>query len=230
MKFNALVVAAMVITSVNAGLGDKGDKTNWKGSTGSLTEQTGAKVKGWLVKGGSMFKSAMTRSQSLSNLNKEDKKDEEDEEDEEDAEIDPVCPVIYTKSLEIQRTLSGLTPSFVDSMIVLSDIESKMENLDSEELQVYSAVRSEVRTELQAIETKYTTLSEKYYRYLEMLEVGECPDKSDGASLPKELMPLDAYLDEDLKSLDYKTNDNSDLGAPEEQEGDDSDLGASGWQ
>ncbi|KAH9272426.1 hypothetical protein BASA83_005233 [Batrachochytrium salamandrivorans] len=115
-------------------------------------------------------------------------------------------------------------------MIVLSDIESKMENLDSEELQVYLQCAVKFVLNCKLLKLSYTTLSEKYYRYLEMLEVGECPDKSDGASLPKELMPLDAYLDEDLKSLDYKTNDNSDLGAPEEQEGDDSDLGASGWQ
>ncbi|KAH6560831.1 hypothetical protein BASA50_007424 [Batrachochytrium salamandrivorans] len=237
MKFNVLVVAAMVITSVNAG-GRKG-------------------FPGWFKKGGKL-KSVLTRGLPRKELSlpqtpkvmpteekpandlyhsyydSDDPDDPDDPDDLDDlddsggenAKPNPVCDPLISGSLQFKKDIIELVHEFENQMKDLKALDDVVDDLSPDELKDYSVLRSKVRTELENIEDEYTDLMEKYHGYLQGLAINKCWTKSLHLKLPKDLMTLDALLSEDLKLLKYKTDDKSVVDALDKQKDDKSDLGA----
>ncbi|KAH6564080.1 hypothetical protein BASA60_010440 [Batrachochytrium salamandrivorans] len=248
MKFNALVVAAMVITSVNAGWKDGGKglrKVDWMGSASHLAEKAGDMAKDFakktndvtkdlVKKTGVVAKSTMARSPSLGDLSKLLQQGLSGRgfggtSGGRGTSLGSICRTIFNEAHHLKKELAKLGHEFVDPMLALNSLEGVKSELTPNELQAHHASYSKVCTELQNINDRFTYLRGAYQGYLGVMHIGGCRNSYNRVDLPSEPTPLDAFIGP-MELLDYKKKYGNEVIIPEEQEGDDSDLGASGWQ
>ncbi|KAH9272078.1 hypothetical protein BASA83_005667 [Batrachochytrium salamandrivorans] len=228
MKVSVLVAAAMVITSANAGGNEE--------------------ATGWFVKTGSMVKTALTRSLSLSDLTTSLHFGSDRQGSFRGPSTSGGSGRRGSVSGSGRRgSISGPSrrgsisgPSRRGSVSGpstsgdsgssggpdegLKALKDGMKELNPEELRGHYESRSKVCTKLQGVETRYTKLMGRYYRNLKMLIIGKCWVDFPPSELPKEPTPLDAFLSEDLKLLNYKADYESDMDVPDGQEDDDNDA------
>ncbi|KAH6577424.1 hypothetical protein BASA50_004001 [Batrachochytrium salamandrivorans] len=248
MKFNALVIAAMVIASVNAGWKDGGKglkKVDWKGSASDLFKKTGGMAKDFakktndvtkdlVKKTGVVAKSTMERSPSLSDLSKLLQQGLNGRgfggtSGGRGTSLGSICRIIFKEAHHLKKELAKLGHEFMDPMQALNSLEGVKSELTLDELQAHHASYNNFCTELQSINDRFTYLKGAYQGYLGVMYVGGCRNSYNRVDLPSEPTPLDAFIGS-IELLDYKKKYGNEVIIPEEQEGDDSDLGASGWQ
>ncbi|KAH6602078.1 hypothetical protein BASA61_001478 [Batrachochytrium salamandrivorans] len=140
-----------------------------------------------------------------------------------------ICRTIFNEAHHLKKELAKLGHEFVDPMLALNSLEGVKSELTPNELQAHHASYSKVCTELQNINDRFTYLRGAYQGYLGVMHIGGCRNSYNRVDLPSEPTPLDAFIGP-MELLDYKKKYGNEVIIPEEQEGDDSDLGASGWQ
>ncbi|KAH6569536.1 hypothetical protein BASA61_003818 [Batrachochytrium salamandrivorans] len=188
MKFQALVVAAMVITSVNAGLLGKlpSEAENNGDESGLVSEQN-------LLQNDSdpSQDPEPTKEKQAGDLSDEDKKNQ-------------MCNSILLTLYGLRSQIIGLAHQLRIQMLILNDLNIEESRLDFWEIFGHFLPKYEVRAKMQSIENKYATVMGKYYQTWQDLTGSDCPTESLKSMFPEEMIGLDAFLSDELRLL-YNT-------------------------
>ncbi|KAH6567644.1 hypothetical protein BASA50_004751 [Batrachochytrium salamandrivorans] len=161
MKFNALVVAAMVIISVNADWHEKSDKSGSTLPSNPITHIVPTIV--------------------ISYAHDEELEDELDEEpdddsDEESAKDDSACESLISAFKGLQEKIRELDSEFQAYQAILSDLKSKMDDVRPEEVEDYM-YRKEVCAKLGAIKQESALVKRRTRGFLGEVEAA-CSKKT----------------------------------------------------
>ncbi|KAH6570793.1 hypothetical protein BASA62_004142, partial [Batrachochytrium salamandrivorans] len=173
-----LVVAAMVITSVNAGLLGKlpSEAENSGDESGSVSEQN------LLQKDGNPSQDPEpTKEKQAGDLSDEDKKNQ-------------ICNSILLELYDLRGRIIGLVHQLRVQMLTINDLNIKKSHLKPEEMDTHALSKYEVRAKMQSIENKYATVMGEYYQTWQDLAGSGCPTESLKSMFPEEMIDLDAFL------------------------------------
>ncbi|KAH6563522.1 hypothetical protein BASA50_002552 [Batrachochytrium salamandrivorans] len=185
MKFQALVVAAMVVTSVNAGLLGKlpSEAENSGDESGSVSEQN-------LLQNDSdpSQDPEPTKEKQAGDLSDEDKKNQ-------------ICNSILLTLYGLRGQIIRLAHQLRVQMLIINDLNIKRNHLYFWEIPGHFLSKYEARAELQSIENKYATVMGEYYQTWQDLTGSGCPTESLKSMFPKEMIDIDVFLSDELRLL-----------------------------
>ncbi|KAH9271406.1 hypothetical protein BASA83_006498 [Batrachochytrium salamandrivorans] len=181
MKVKALVVAAMVITSVNAG---------WR-------RKPRVFVGGDDSKPGSVFSQDLTETgPSMSQDIEPTKKESADDSNMNGIGKNLICDFLISKAEGLHRNIFGNVDEYRSHLSVLYILQEKAENLKEEEKEDHSASFERVNGGLQAIKEEFTSLKDRYLQILKQLVRNECMTESVHLTSPEDMERIDIFLDE----------------------------------
>ncbi|KAH6589853.1 hypothetical protein BASA61_005459 [Batrachochytrium salamandrivorans] len=194
MKFNALVVAAMVITSVNAGLFGKATNPFKKSGGGSMSEQ---------------LYDPLENDEDIFQESEPTKNGQYDDSD--DAEKTQDCNRMFTIAEKIQDNIFDLADDFRINLPIPDAPNSGANDLKPEAREGHAEFYSQIKDEQKAIKEKATFLKEKYEENWEKIVKTECPTESVRLLSPEEMMEIGIYLDKQMMTPQVQDNNDIDL-------------------
>ncbi|KAH6585526.1 hypothetical protein BASA50_001135 [Batrachochytrium salamandrivorans] len=181
MKVKALVVAAMVITSVNAG---------WRRRFKDLFGGNGGKPR-------SVFPQDLSMNEwSMSQDTEPTKKESADDSNMNGIGKNLICDFLISIAEDLHRNIFGNVDEYRSHLSVLYTLQGKAENLKEEEKEDHSASFEHVNGRLQAIKGEFTSLKDRYLEMLKQLVRNECMTESVHLTSPEDMERIDIFLDE----------------------------------
>ncbi|KAH6560521.1 hypothetical protein BASA60_000260 [Batrachochytrium salamandrivorans] len=234
MRVKVLVAAAMVITSVNAGLIDKiGDSiesiVDWVNSDyywDSVVSYDPLEEE-W----DEAQDSETTKQEPADDEDEDDKEDDEDydiDDEDDDEEDDPtktrllndsnepndsndagagkeiICAHIISNLRESRLNCFGIAYRFTGQVLILHDLNARETILKPEEMDAHSALHLEAKAGLKDIQKEFKAANEDYVRTRKLLTENECWTDSLLSSFPEETMKIDDLIIDKSKLSDYK--------------------------
>ncbi|KAH6563559.1 hypothetical protein BASA50_008626 [Batrachochytrium salamandrivorans] len=173
MKFQALVVAAMVIASVNAGLPDKlpSEAENSSDESGSVSEQN------LLPKDGDAF-------QALRRTKKEEKGQNPIVYN---TDNDRTCTILLIELRDLYQDIVFLHGLFHEQMLISLDSKDKVNNMNTEEIEDHSTFQDEAASELEGIKKELASLEQTYHKTWDQFVGIGCSVESHISLSPEEM-------------------------------------------
>ncbi|KAH6591483.1 hypothetical protein BASA50_008659 [Batrachochytrium salamandrivorans] len=199
MKVNALVVAAMVITSVNADWLDR--FINWLGYRydSELVFPPSIPEHG----PGSVLPSNLPDS-TLDDAQDLDPYNQEPGDGSNDGDKKPTCNSIIADLKKLQVKMIELAQKYQDQLPAFYDLKSRVDGLKDEEMDDYHASRREVEATLEDIKAEFTNLNARYSEGWATLTGKGCVDDYIQLMAPAEMTQIGIFLDELQSSSEYE--------------------------
>ncbi|KAH6601546.1 hypothetical protein BASA61_001925 [Batrachochytrium salamandrivorans] len=198
MKFNVLVIAAMVIASVNAG-GRKKGASGHRHNDDSMP-RSGAPF-GLKVYPLFPQKRPVHDSDTLQDLDHTNNKGDHDLAKHEVYE-DPDCKILSRTLLDLQASIVDLSGEYHDNRSTIFELQIKMKNSEDEEHSEQRASQSLAHAAMQKIKLEAITLKGEYKRlWKNLLDAGCLVDFNYSLS-PEEIGRLGVFLDEWIEPSD----------------------------
>ncbi|KAH6593574.1 hypothetical protein BASA50_007243 [Batrachochytrium salamandrivorans] len=185
MKFRALVIAAMVIASVNAGGHDKlpsgvensGDVSKAE-SKQSLLQKNGAELKG-------RDPTSVKKTNNLKDY---------------DTVKPPNCKILFAKLKRLQKRILQLSDKYNNCRLTLCKIHIKADSPKSGKVNKYFKSHSTTSGTMQKARQKATALKEEYEETWTSFEGAGCLDIFDQLLSPSKIGELKIFLGNSMKS------------------------------
>ncbi|KAH6561597.1 hypothetical protein BASA61_009146 [Batrachochytrium salamandrivorans] len=190
MKFNALVAAAMVITSVNAGL---------LGRIASVLRRNDRMTISGSSRG--LLRKKWDASQDLDHTNNKDVHDLAKH----DIYEDPECNALFIILHGLQDNISILSGKYRKSKATISRLHIKVKNSKSKKADKYCASYSLTSTTMKEIRLKAIILRKGHAEFWKDFSNAQCPAKLNQLSPPDEIGKIEMFLGDPMESSDCES-------------------------
>ncbi|KAH6569964.1 hypothetical protein BASA50_008667 [Batrachochytrium salamandrivorans] len=192
MKFNALVVAAMVITSAHAG--QFGLFTSWLGINGGNQDPVSSPDSP--EHGPGSVLPSNSQDSTLDDAQDPDPYNQDPVDGSDDGDKKPTCDSIIDDLKKLQVKMLGLDEQFRNQLPTLYELKSRADGLKDEEMDDYHVSRKEVETTLEDIKAEFINLSAKYSEGWVTLIADGCWNDYLHLMSPEGMMQISMFFDE----------------------------------
>ncbi|KAH6577969.1 hypothetical protein BASA60_003816 [Batrachochytrium salamandrivorans] len=200
MKVNALVVAAMVITSVNAS--PFGIFKVWLGIDSGSQEP--ASPSDSPEHGPGLVLPSDSQDSTLNDTQDLDPYNQDPADGSNDGDEESTCDSIIADLKELQVKMLGLDEQFRNQLPTLYELKSRVDDLKDEEMDDYHASRREVEATLEDIKAEFINSSAKYSEGWATLIAKGCLDDHVHLMSPEGMMQISMFFDELQSSSGYE--------------------------